>query len=43
MQIILLLNQLDNEIALGAFLCMIDQIFPIDRNNYYVPISYIWY
>ena len=35
------LNKLNNEIAQGIVLCMIDQIFPIDRNNYYVPISYI--
>lgn len=32
---------LNNEIGKGIVLCMIDNIFPIDRNNYYVPISYI--
>lgn len=37
----IVLNKLDNEIAPGVVLCMIDQIFPIDRKNYYVPISYI--
>lgn len=35
------LNKLNYEIAPGIVLCMIDQIYPIDRNNYYVPISYI--
>ena len=35
------LNKLNNEIGKGIVLCMIDNIFPIDRNNYYVPISYI--
>jgi predicted AAA+ superfamily ATPase len=29
------------EIANGTVLCMIDKIFPIDRDNYYVPIRYI--
>ena len=29
------------EIANGTVLCMIDEIFPIDRNNFSVPIRYI--
>ena len=29
------------EIGNGIVLCMIDNIFPIDSNNYYVPIEYI--
>lgn len=29
------------EIAKGIVLCMVDEIFPIDRDNYCVPIRYI--
>lgn len=29
------------EIGKGIILCMIDNVYPIDKNNYYVPISYI--
>ncbi len=29
------------EIANGIVLCMIDEIFPINKNNYYIPIRYI--
>lgn len=35
------LEETKKEIAPGIVLCMIDQIFPIDRNNYAVPIWYI--
>lgn len=35
------LDSLNNEKGKGIVLCMSDEIFPIDRNNYYVPVSYI--
>ena len=35
------LDSLNNEKGKGIILCMSDEIFPIDRNNYYVPVSYI--
>lgn len=35
------LNETNKEIANGIVLCMMDEIFPIDKDNYYVPISYI--
>ena len=35
------LDSLNNEKGEGIVLCMSDEIFPIDRNNYYVPVSYI--
>lgn len=35
------LNESNKEISNGIVLCMIDEIFPIDKDNYYVPISYI--
>lgn len=35
------LDKLNIKVAPGVILCMIDNIFPIDRSNYYVPIDYI--
>ena len=35
------LDSLNNEKGKGIVLCMSDEIFPIDRNNYYVPVRYI--
>lgn len=35
------LDSLNNEKGKGIVLCMSDEIFPIDRDNYYVPVSYI--
>ena len=35
------LGNLNMEIGKGIVLCMCDEIFPIDRDNYYVPVNYI--
>ena len=35
------LDKLNQDVAYGTVLCMIDEIFPIDRENFYVPIRYI--
>lgn len=35
------LQNIDKKIGNGIILCMIDEIFPIDKNNYLVPIDYI--
>ena len=35
------LNKLKYNVSKGVVLCMIDDIFPINKDNYYVPISYI--
>lgn len=35
------LSDLKREIAPGIVLCNIDNIYPIDKNNWYVPINYI--
>lgn len=35
------LESADKEIGNGIILCMIDEIFPINKNNYLVPIDYI--
>lgn len=35
------LESTKKEVGKGIVLCMCNDIFPIDRNNYYVPISYI--
>lgn len=35
------LKETKKEIAKGSVLCMIDDIFPVDKDNYYIPIKYI--
>jgi len=35
------LDETKQKIALGVVLCMVNSIFPLDKNNYCVPISYI--
>lgn len=35
------LSDLSDEVASGVVLCMMNEIYPVDRNNWYVPISYI--
>lgn len=35
------LNETDMEIANGTVICMADEIFPIDKGNYIIPIYYI--
>ena len=35
------LNASKKIVGNGIVFCMIDKIYPIDKNNYYVPISYI--
>lgn len=35
------LETTDKEIGNGIILCMVDEIFPINKNNYLVPIDYI--
>ena len=35
------LKDINKEVAKGIVLCMCDEIFPIDKDNYKVPIRYI--
>lgn len=35
------LKETKRDVSNGVVLCMIDEIFPVDRENYYVPIRYI--
>lgn len=35
------LNGISKDVGNGIVLCMINEVFPIDKNNYYVPISCI--
>jgi len=37
----IVLNDIKKEVGNGIVLCMCEEIFPIDRDNYYVPIRYI--